>query len=83
MIELANRIDSHLARLVARLHGEFAGKGDLHILFSTALHDAGINSAEMLSEVDAWHPSALGHRALAESAFPVVYQQIAQQRALA
>jgi lysophospholipase L1-like esterase len=82
MIELAKKIDHRLEQLVIRLQEEFAKNGNLRILFSTALHDAGINNAEMLSDVDAWHPSALGHRALAESAFPVIYDQISQQRDL-
>jgi lysophospholipase L1-like esterase len=82
MIEIANEINARLERVVARLQEEFAAGGNLRILFSTALHDAGINRAEMLCDVDAWHPSPLGHRALAEHVFPVVYRQIAQHRDL-
>jgi lysophospholipase L1-like esterase len=82
MIELANKIDSRLERVVVRLQEAFAKDKNLRILFSTALHDTGIHKAEMLCDVDAWHPSVLGHRALAESAFPVVYRQISQQRSL-
>lgn len=44
----------------------------LKIQHSTALHDVDISSPECLSDYDAWHPSRLGHRKLAEAAHTVV-----------
>ena len=82
MIRLADDINSRLSNLVAKLQEQVGQVQNVHVVFSTALHDARIDKAEMLSDVDAWHPSILGHRVLAEGAFPTVYQNIVTQRSL-
>ena len=55
---------------------------NVRIVFSTALYDVQIDKAEMLNDIDAWHPSALGHRMLAAGAYPAVYRYIREQRGL-
>ena len=82
MIRLANAINTRLKSLVTQLGMRPKSYSNVSVVFSTALHDAEINRAEMLCAVDGWHPSALGHRTLAQSVFPVIFQQIAQQRQL-
>lgn len=82
MIQLANNINSRLKDLVAKLQEQTARYQNVRLVFSTALHDVHIDKAEMLSDVDAWHPSVLGHRMLAESAYPTVYRNIIKQRGL-
>ena len=79
MIDLANEINVRLERTARQLQKEHGSDG-IRVVFSRSLHDAPINKAEMLSGVDAWHPSELGHRALAESAFPVLYREIIERR---
>lgn len=80
MIELANLINSRLEVLVARMRSRHSVESNSTVSFSMGLHDARINKAECLCDVDGWHPSPLGHQTLAEGAFPVVYQEIAKQR---
>jgi hypothetical protein len=82
MIRLADNINSRLKNLVAKSQEQTAKQRNVHVVFSTALHDVRIDKAEMLSDVDAWHPSILGHRVLAKGAFPTVYQNIVTQRGL-
>jgi hypothetical protein len=82
MIQLANNIDSRLKDLVAKSEEQTARHQNVHVVFSTALHDVHIDKAEMLSDVDAWHPSLLGHRMLAQGAYPTVYKNILKQRGL-
>jgi hypothetical protein len=82
MIELADGINSRLKNLVVKLQEQAAMQQNVQIVFSTALHDVQIDKAEMLSDVDAWHPSAFGHRMLAAGAYPAVYRHIIDQRGL-
>jgi hypothetical protein len=82
MIELADGINSRLKNLVAKWKEPASNYRNVHVTFSTALHDVNIDKADMLSNLDAWHPSALGHRMLAQGAYPTVYENILKQRGL-
>jgi len=79
MIKLANLINSGLLDIVTRARRRFGVRPST--VFSSALHESPINHAEMLSDVDGWHPSLLGHKTLAEHAFPVVLEQVMKHNA--
>lgn len=82
MIELADGINSRLKDVVVKLQEQAAVRENVEIVFSTAIRDVQIDKAEMLNDVDAWHPSAFGHRMLAAGAFPTVYRHVIGQRGL-
>ena len=82
MIGLAAGINSRLKDLVMKSQEQAAPHQNVRIVFSTALYDVQIDKAEMLNDIDAWHPSALGHRMLAAGAYPAVYRYIREQRGL-
>ena len=72
MIELAEMINDGLQSAVENLVRDAKLPPTFRLVFSTALREADISRAEMLCEVDGWHPSTLGHCTLAASVFPTI-----------
>ncbi len=78
MVELANAINLRLNAMTMDIRPTLPA--NVKIVFSNGLHDAPIGEAKMLSHVDAWHPSALGHQAMAASVYPVIHEQASNLR---
>jgi hypothetical protein len=74
MIELSRQFNQSLADLCQRLTAELA-ETSVRLVYSDAMAVANLGESRFLSHVDAWHPSPSGRRILAESAYPIVYDQ--------
>ena len=74
MIKLALLYNQKLRVLCLKL-SEGLAETDTCLVYSDAMSTANIGSPEFLSSVDAWHPSVLGHQALADSACSIIEEQ--------
>lgn len=74
MVELARLCNQRLERLCDRLSTELSGRTS-HLSYSAAMSEASIGSANLLSGIDAWHPSKCGHGVLADAAYASVDEQ--------
>jgi hypothetical protein len=74
MIELAALFNDKLEGMCKRL-GEQLQETNVRLIYSNALSVARMDSPALLNSVDAWHASMQGHSRLADSAYPIVYEQ--------
>jgi hypothetical protein len=73
-IELGELFNQKLACLCRQL-GEGLLKTDVRLVYSGAMAEARIDNADLLAAADAWHPSASGHRVLADNAYEIARDQ--------
>jgi hypothetical protein len=74
MIELATHFNSRLEVMCKRIGEQLLGT-EVRLVYSDAMSFTAMDGATDLSPIDAWHPSVDGHRKLACSAYPIVYEQ--------
>jgi len=74
MIELAALFNKKLEIMCKRLAKQLLGP-KVRLVYSNAMSSTRMDSAKVLSSVDAWHASIYGHSMLADSAYPVVHEQ--------
>ena len=74
MVDLARLYNQRLEALCQTLARQLSGTST-QVVYSNAMSAARFPSADLLSRVDAWHPSHYGHAVLADSAYPAVYEQ--------
>ena len=73
--QLLDMLKDELAATVADCQNKFQAE-KLRLLCSDALSGVTTDSLEDLHPVDGWHPSASGHKKLAEAAWSIVKEQI-------
>ncbi len=74
MIRLAQLYNKKL-RILCGAQSENLKRTNVSLVYSEAMSLADIARSEFLSTIDAWHPSALGRRVLADCAYPSVHEQ--------
>jgi len=74
MIELATLFNEKLEVMCKRLGEQLAGI-NARLIYSNAMSVTRMDSTTFLSSVDAWHVSMRGHGMLADSAYPILYEQ--------
>ena len=62
-------LNTEIRAMVADLNRELSNTSHVHIEYSNALTNVDLSHLELLSPVDAWHPSIEGHKVLAQAAF--------------
>jgi len=69
MVKLALIINEELRAMVGEFNSKLGGDSPVRLEYSDALATFDLSDVEMIHRMDAWHPSAKGHSALAEAAF--------------
>ena len=62
-------LNAEIRAMVADLNRELSNTSRVRIEYSNALTNVDLSHLELLSPVDAWHPSIDGHKVLAQAAF--------------
>jgi hypothetical protein len=74
MIELAALFNEKLEVMCKRLSEQLSGM-NVRLVYSNATSVTKMDNTTFLSSIDAWHASIHGHSILADSAYPIVYEQ--------
>jgi hypothetical protein len=74
MIKLSALLNGKLEAICRRLGEKLIGT-NVRLVYSNAMSVARMDDTAFLSPVDAWHASIYGHGRLADSAYPIVYEQ--------
>ncbi len=69
MIKLALMINEELRAMVGEFNQKLGPDSQVRLEYSDALATVDIGNAEMIHQIDAWHPSAKGHTVLADAVF--------------
>jgi lysophospholipase L1-like esterase len=69
MVKLALMINEDLSAMVDEFNRKLGDDSSVHLEYSDALATVNLSDVEIIHRVDAWHPSAKGHSALAKAAF--------------
>jgi lysophospholipase L1-like esterase len=69
LIRLARMLNEQLRGVVRDLDRQLREHRNVQLRYSDALATADLSRVELLHAVDGWHPSAEGHKVLAEAAF--------------
>jgi len=74
MVQLAALFNDKLKSMIKRI-GEQLSETNVRLVYSNVLAITDMDNTTLLNSIDAWHASILGHRRLADSAYPIVFDQ--------
>jgi lysophospholipase L1-like esterase len=69
MVKLALMINEELRAMVAEFNKKLGPDSQVRLEYSDALATVDLSNVDIITRIDAWHPSAKGHTVLAEAAF--------------
>ena len=69
MMKLALMINDELRAMIGDFNRELGPDSQVHLEYSDALATVDLSDVDIITRVDAWHPSVKGHTALAKAAF--------------
>jgi len=69
MMKLALMINKELRGMVDEFNKKLGADSQVRLEYSDALATVDLSDVSIITQIDAWHPSAKGHSALAEAAF--------------
>jgi lysophospholipase L1-like esterase len=69
MVKLALMINADLRAMVAEINKKLGPDSQVRLEYSDALANVDLSNVDVITRIDAWHPSAKGHTALAGAAF--------------
>jgi lysophospholipase L1-like esterase len=69
MMKLALMINEELRAMVGEFNRKLGADSQVRLEYSDALATVDLSDVEIVHRIDAWHPSAKGHKVLAEAAF--------------
>lgn len=77
VIEIADMLNTAMARVVNAQTSRISSPDTVRISYSDSLSHCDLSDVRTISKIDAWHPSAAGHRSFAESAIKDVFESLA------
>lgn len=69
MIRLGSMMNNEMRLMVRQLNQQLKRSGNVRLDYSDALSKVDFSRLELINSADGWHPSAQGHKALAEAGF--------------
>ena len=69
MVKLALLINKELRKMVGEFNRKLGVDSPVRLEYSDVLATVNLSDVTMIHRMDAWHPSAKGHNALAEAVF--------------
>jgi lysophospholipase L1-like esterase len=69
MVKLALMINEELRAMVGEFNKKLGADSQVHLEYSDALATVDLSDVDVITRIDAWHPSVKGHNVLAKAAF--------------